>query len=151
MARTSRRILAVALTAVLATGLLALPAQAATAATPVATGLTWPSAFTFLPDGRIFYGERFTGEIRLRDPATGTDSLVFTVPDVAGDGEQGLLGLALHPGYPAETGLHLYAYVTRRVGGVPVNQILRIRITQRNIGYRWVVIYNAPATQVHNG
>ena len=151
MARTPRRILPVVLALVLAAGLLAPPAQAATAATPVATGLAWPSAFTFLPDGRILYGERFTGEIRLRDPATGADSLVFTIPDVAGDGEQGLLGLALHPDYPAETGLHLYAYVTRRAGGLLVNQILRIRVTQRNIGYRWGVIYQAAATQVHNG
>jgi glucose/arabinose dehydrogenase len=151
MARTTRRILPAVLVAVLATGLLAPPAQAATTATPVATGLAWPSAFTFLPDGRIFYGERFTGEIRLRDPATGADSLVFTIPDVAGDGEQGLLGLALHPDYPVEAGLHLYAYVTRRTGGVLVNQILRIRITQRTIGYRWGVIYQAAATQVHNG
>lgn len=143
--------MAVVLAAALITGLLASPARAATVATPVATGLAWPAAFTFLPDGRIFYGERFTGEIRLRDPATGEDSLVFTIPDVAGDGEQGLLGLALHPDYPAETGLHLYAYVTRTVGGVAVNQILRIRITQRNIGYRWGVIYQGGATQFHDG
>src|SRR5215210_1081005 len=151
MARTARRTLPVVLAVLLVTGLLASPARAATVATPVATGLAWPSAFTFLPDGRIFYGERFTGEIRLRDPVMGTDDLVFTIPDVAGDGEQGLLGLALHPEYPAVTGLHVYAYVTRTVGGVAVNQILRIRVTQRNIGYRWGVIYEAPATQFHDG
>ncbi len=142
---------ALLLAATLTTGLLAPPADAATVATPVATGLSWPSAFTFLPDGRIFYGERFTGEIRLRDPNTGSDDLVFTIPDVAGSGEQGLLGLALHPDYPAETGLHLYAYVTRTVNGAPVNQIWRIRITQRNIGYRWGIIYQAPATEFHDG
>jgi glucose/arabinose dehydrogenase len=151
MVGAARRILPGALAMLLATGLLASPARAATVATPVATGLSWPAAFTFLPDGRIFYGERFTGEIRLRDPATGTDSLVFTVPNVAGDGEQGLLGLALHPDYPAEPGLHLYAYVTRTVGGATVNQILRIRITQRHVGYRWGVIYQAAATQFHDG
>lgn len=143
-----RRLLAL-LAGTLAGGLLASPASAATVATPVATGLDVPAAFTFLPDGRIFYGERFTGEIRLRDPARGTDHLVFTIPDVATNGEQGLLGLALDPSYPSAP--HLLAYVTRNVGGAPFNQILRIRMTQRNIGYRWGVIYHAPATQVHNG
>lgn len=133
----------------LAGGVLASPAGAATVVTPVATGLDVPAAFTFLPDGRILYGERFTGEIRLRDPARGTDDLVFTIPDVAGTGEQGLLGLALDPSYP--TAPHVLAYVTRNFGGGTVNQILRIRMTQRHIGYRWGVIYHAPATPVHNG
>src|SRR5215210_388957 len=110
MARTTRRTLPVVLAALLVTGLLASPARAATVATPVATGLDFPAAFTFLPDGRILYGERFTGEIRLRDPARGTDDLVFTIPNVAGSGEQGLLGLALDPSYPSAP--HLLAYVT---------------------------------------
>jgi aldose sugar dehydrogenase len=140
---------AVLLAAALLAGLLASPASAATGAAPVATGLSVPAAFTFLPDGRILYGERFTGEIRLRDPARGTDDLVFTIPDVAGSGEQGLLGLALDPGYPATP--YLLAYVTRTVNGATVNQILRIEMTQRHTGYRWGVIYQAPATQVHNG
>src|SRR5207249_1188839 len=34
-------------------------------AVPVVTGLDFPATFTFAPDGRIFYGERFTGEIRI--------------------------------------------------------------------------------------
>ncbi len=147
--RVPRPAPAVLVAAALLTGLLASPARAATVATPVATGLDVPAAFTFLPDGRILYGERFTGEIRLLDPARGTDDLVFIIPDVAGSGEQGLLGLALDPSYPSAP--HLLAYVTRSVGGAPVNQILRIRMTQRHIGYRWGVIYQAPATQVHNG
>jgi glucose/arabinose dehydrogenase len=147
--RALRSAPAVLVAAALVIGLLASPAHAATGATPVATGLSVPAAFTFLPDGRIFYGERFSGEIRLRDPARGTDDLVFTISDVAGDAEQGLLGLALDPAYPSAP--HLLAYVTRRVDGTTVNQILRIRMTQRHIGYRWGVIYQAPATQVHNG
>ncbi|HEV8420847.1 MAG TPA: hypothetical protein VGR13_05785, partial [Actinomycetota bacterium] len=38
-------------------------------AVPIVTGLNYPAAFTFAPDGRIFYGERLTGEIRIYDPS----------------------------------------------------------------------------------
>src|SRR4051812_6330598 len=63
------------------------------------TDANWPAAFTFAPDGRIFYGERLTGEIRIYNPATSSDTLFFTIPNVVSDGERGFLGLALHPKY----------------------------------------------------
>jgi glucose/arabinose dehydrogenase len=95
------------------------------AAETVATGLASPTGFTFAPDGRIFYGERFTGEIRIYDPDTGSDTLFATVPDVSSFGEQGLLGLALHPRYP--TTAAVYAFATRIVSGQARNQIVMFR------------------------
>ncbi|CAN5135803.1 hypothetical protein BH18ACT4_BH18ACT4_00520 [soil metagenome] len=111
---------------------LAVPAEAggqvATVdAEPVATGLDFPAAFTFAGDGRIFYGERFTGEIRILNPTTGVDTLFFTISNLSTAGEQGLLGLALHPRYP--TVPKVYAYATRVVGGQTLNQILVMRDT----------------------
>jgi glucose/arabinose dehydrogenase len=97
---------------------------AAIGATPVVTGLDYPAAFTFASDGRIFYGERFTGEIRIYDPANGSNTLFFTIPNLSTQGEQGLLGLALHPGYPANP--FVFAYATRTVPSRQ-NQIIRIR------------------------
>jgi glucose/arabinose dehydrogenase len=90
----------------------------------VATDLAFPAAFTFAPGGNIFYGERFTGEIRILNPKQDTDRLFFTVPDVVADGERGLLGLALHPDYPDSP--YVYAYATREVPGGLRNQIVRI-------------------------
>jgi glucose/arabinose dehydrogenase len=94
---------------------------------PVATGLRYPAGFTIAPDGRILYGERLTGQIRFFDPETGTDTLFGTIPDLATAGEQGLLGIALHPDYPV-TPL-VFAYATRFVDGPisPVNQIIRMK------------------------
>ena len=92
---------------------------------PVATGLDVPAAFTFAPNGRIFYGERFTGEIRILTPSTGSNVHFHTIPNVVADGERGLLGIALHPDYPDRP--FVYAYATRNVGGALRNQILRIR------------------------
>jgi glucose/arabinose dehydrogenase len=101
-------------------------APAAIGADPVATGLDWPAAFTFAPDGRIFYGERFTGDIRIFDPSTSQDTLFVHIPHVVGNSsnEQGLLGIALHPEYPTRP--FIYAYATRDVGTLR-NQIIRIR------------------------
>jgi len=108
--------------------LLLVPTTAHSAgigAQPIGTGLNFPAAFTFAPDGRIFFGERLTGQIRILDPATGTHALFFTVTNIVTDGERGLLGLALDPKYPAKP--FVYAYATRDVQGSQRNQILRIR------------------------
>jgi glucose/arabinose dehydrogenase len=125
-----RRFLSVALVLVSLVPLAATQASAGTA-TPSAVGaqlvkggLDWPAAFTFAPDGRIFYGERYTGEVRIYDPANSTDVLYFTVPNVVGNGEQGLLGIALDPAWP--TTARVYAYATRLVSGQPKDQIVRI-------------------------
>jgi glucose/arabinose dehydrogenase len=90
----------------------------------VAGGLDNPAAFTFAPNGTIFYGERLTGQIRILDPDTADDGLFFDVPDLRTDGERGLLGIALHPDYPSTP--RVYAYATRSVGGSVKNQILRL-------------------------
>src|SRR5438034_28586 len=94
-------------------------------AVPVVTGLNFPAAFTFAPDGRIFYGERLTGEIHIYDPSNSSDTLFFTINKLAHFGEQGLLGLALHPSYPGKP--FVYAYATRAVGGSEKDQIIAIR------------------------
>src|SRR5438093_6914609 len=93
----------------------------AVGATPVVTGLNFPAAFTFAPDGRIFYAERYTGQIRIYDPSNGSNSLFITIPNLSTQGEQGLLGLALHPSYPAQP--FVYAYATRTVPSLQ-NQII---------------------------
>ena len=86
--------------------------------------LDFPAAFTFAPDGRVFYGERSSGGVRIIAADGNSESSFFTVPNVVSNGEQGLLGIALHPDYPATP--HVFVYATRDVGGVETNQILRI-------------------------
>jgi glucose/arabinose dehydrogenase len=90
----------------------------------VAGGLNNPAAFTFAPSGRIFYGERRTGEIHIYNPAQHTNHLFFTVPHVVSEGERGLLGIALHPNFPNTP--YVYAFATRIVSGHHESQILRI-------------------------
>ena len=126
------------------------PAVVAVAAVRVVGGLSFPAAFTFAPDGRIFYGERFTGEIRIYNPSNGSDTLFFTVPNLVASGEQGLLGLAMAPGYP--TLPFVYAYATRDVGGTDRNQIVRIRdVSGLGAAMRVVWSSDVAAAPIHNG
>ena len=135
--------------------LIALPApsdraHAATLkATAIATNLAFPAGFTFAPNGRIFYGERFTGEIRIHNPDTSSDRVFFTVPDVETDGEQGLLGVALHPDYPDKP--YVYVSVVRRISGVPKNQILRITNSGGQGAGMKVIFNGGTSTTTHVG
>src|SRR5712691_6110569 len=124
---------------------------AAIGTTPVVTGLNNPAAFTFAPDGSIFYGERLTGQIRIYNPATHSNTLFFTVPNLAADpnSEQGLLGLALDPQYPAKP--YVYAYATRDVG-VLRDQIVKVKDVG-GTGSNMQVIFSSDtvAGQYHDG
>ena len=116
----------------------------------VLDGIPFPAAFTFAPDGRIFYGERGTGEIHVYDPASGSDTLFFTISNVIFRGEQGLLGLALHPQYPTRPAV--YAYATRDVQGEAQNQIIRV-LDRGGVGASPRVIFSSDtvAGTYHDG
>src|SRR6266550_4081913 len=68
-------------------------------------------AFTFFPDGRIIYAERYTGKIYVFDPNTSQRTLFFTIDKVEDGPERGVLGLAVHPKYPRKP--YLFVYATR--------------------------------------
>ena len=151
--RTARR----AAVGLLATGMalaLLLPGTAAAdiVATPVTDAtLATPTAFTFDPDGRIWYAERFSGQIRILDPATDDDDLFATVPNVNTEGERGMLGIALDPNYPADA--FVYVFASRDVSGRARNQILRYT-DDGGSGTNRRVIWSAPdsaGSTNHNG
>ena len=143
-------LLAIMIAATMGSGGPSDPAISAVGAVPVVTGLNFPAAFTFAPDGRIFYGERHTGEIRIYDPANGSDTLYFLVPDVVADSEEGLLGVALAPGYPRRP--FVYAFATRDLGSTDRNQIVRIQ-DDGGIGGDMRVIWQSDVASAgnHNG
>jgi glucose/arabinose dehydrogenase len=86
-------------------------------------GLNDPAAFTIAPDGRIFYGEHATGQIRIYDPSGATNTLFVTITNLSTEGDQGVLGIVLNPSYPAKP--FVYVYASRLVQGTERNQILR--------------------------
>jgi aldose sugar dehydrogenase len=124
-------------------------ATAAIVATKVSGTLEYPAAFTFLPDGRVLYGELKGGEVRILDPATKTTRLFYTVPNVeTSGGEQGIIGIARHPDYPSPR--YVYVNVTRTVDGATENHVVRIR-NVGGTGQEATTIFRTPAAAFHNG
>jgi glucose/arabinose dehydrogenase len=152
--RVPRRGIGLALCVALALGVATLPttSRAANAirAKVVLSGLNVPTAFTFGPDGTIWYVEKATGRIRIADPAAGTDRAFFDVSGVNAEGERGMLGIALHPRFPARP--FVYVYATRSVQGRLRNQILRLTDTDgRGSHLRVIFSATASASPYHNG
>lgn len=122
------------------------PAPAATPETGeevLVTGLEVPWGLAFLPGGDALVSERTTGKI-LRISADGREEEVMTVPDVAtGQGEGGLLGLAVSPDYEQDN--LVYAYLTSESGGD--NRVVRFELT----GEPEVVLDGIASAGIHNG
>jgi glucose/arabinose dehydrogenase len=73
----------------------------------VATDLSFPSNMAFAPDGRLFFAEKDTGDIRVIE-----DGRLLPEPfahiDVLSSTEQGLLGLALDPAFDVDPWIYVY-------------------------------------------
>src|SRR4030095_2622398 len=65
----------------------------------VYSNLNFPTALRFTPDGRLFYGELFTGRIIVA-AVVGGPRRVWATLDVEINGEHGLLGMVIHPAWP---------------------------------------------------
>lgn len=89
----------------------------------VIAGLPEAVGMAFLPDARLLVVERVTGRVRLIvNGALAAVDPVLTVPDVdASYGEEGLLGVAVDPRWPARP----YVYVQHTVQGAPYIRIAR--------------------------
>jgi glucose/arabinose dehydrogenase len=76
----------------------------------LAPGLSAPTGFDFLPDGRVLFVEQFAANVRVFKEATGVQaSPVLSVAGVAIDGgERGLLGVAVDPEFPQRPYLYLH-------------------------------------------
>ncbi|HBH59269.1 MAG TPA: glucose sorbosone dehydrogenase [Arthrobacter bacterium] len=107
-----------------------------------------PWAAVFLPDGTAIISERDTALLKaVRD---GQATTLGQVPGVAPDGEGGLLGLALSPGFPADK--YLYVYFT----SAQDNRIARLELTEKPdgslaFGDPEVVFTGIPKASTHNG
>jgi glucose/arabinose dehydrogenase len=80
----------------------------------VASGLASPINVATVPDGRLLVNER-GGRVITVDPSTGATDVALDIGDrVLGQGEQGLLGLALDPRWPEEQ--TVFVHYTDRKG-----------------------------------
>jgi len=130
-------------------------AQATTSpVTPVLTGLNFPVSLKFAPDGRIFFTEKDSGNIRII-LANGTllAASFATISPIFADGEAGLLGIALDPSFSSNG--HVYVYYTDRDPQSYTHGHIRRYTATGNTGADPVNIFNvtssSPNTVYHNG
>lgn len=119
----------------------------------VAECLEIPWEIAFLPDGDMLVTERAGRLIRL--PARGDipvrpqDGKVWSIEGVHHDGEGGLMGMALHPGF-ADNGW-IYLMHTSRDAGRTINRVVRYRLTEDGPTDPETILDGIPAAYFHNG
>ena len=106
-----------------------------------------PWSLVFLPDGRALVSER-PGIIR-----TIREGNLLTKPyaeiDVEHSGEGGLMGLALHPSFPAKP--YIYVMHTYKRGDKLGNRVIRLRDNGQEGSFDKVIISGIPGGSNHNG
>ncbi len=110
-------------------------------------GLRAPWSLVFLPDGRALVSER-PGRIRLIRNGSLREEPYLQL-DVAATGEGGLMGLAVHPGFPAEP--YIYAMYTYREGGALYNRVQRFRDRGSRAEEDKIIIDRIPGSRYHDG
>ncbi len=115
----------------------------------LAQHLEIPWALDFLPDGSIVFTER-PGRIRIVSPSGELNAEpLLTIPEVAHDGEGGLLGIAVHPDF--NTSGYIYVYYTYRSGGRLTNKVVRLLYNGGELVPDKVIIDGIPGASNHNG
>ena len=107
-----------------------------------------PVSIAFSPDnsGKFFFTEKSSGRVRISNQNGLAPRPFVTVP-VKGSGEQGLLGLALHPEYPDSP--FVYAFFTRPGDGWNVVVLYR---DSAGVGVKPLPLLVIPcASSNHNG
>jgi glucose/arabinose dehydrogenase len=119
------------------------------AANVVADDTDIPWGLVALPDGSVLYSRRDAQNIIALNPVTGVKESVGTIPNVQGtDGEGGLLGLAIPPGFPNQDSW-LYIYHTSPTD----NRIVRVRYQNGalNLASLEVLLKGIGRNKFHNG
>lgn len=114
----------------------------------VLSDLEIPWALAFAPDGRLFATER-PGRVRIVDLSTFTSEIALTLNGVYAQGEAGLLGLALDPGFSQNR--YVYLYYSAVSGGGGVNRIERYREVGGRLAERALLLDGIPASTIHDG
>ena len=104
--------------------LLALrPAFAQEGFEPAADGFDFAANVAFAPDGTIFVADKDIGEIRIVRDGEILDEPFASVETAAPVNEMGLLGVAVHPEFPAEPWVYAYYSDTE----IERNRLVRFR------------------------
>ncbi len=102
-------------------------------------------------DGRIFYLELLSGQIRIIDPQQGLLPAPFATINVTDGAEHGLLGLALDPDFETNGYVYVHATVPGHDGSDDHAEIIRLTAAQNTSIDTTVIVDQLPIAAVHNG
>lgn len=113
----------------------------------------YPVALAFTPDGRLFYTEKITGNVRV----ISTDGVLQAEPvitlEVDSLVERGLLGIAIDPAYTENGHIWVFRTAPGTTRDYPANQVVRFTESD-GIGTDPEVMLSVPlvgGTLIHNG
>lgn len=109
--------------------------------------LVVPWSLVFLPNGDALVAQR-PGSI-VRVPAGTSEPVSYFDLDVAHQVDAGLLGMALHPDFPASP--YVYVMHTYEDGDALVNRVVRLRHQDETAAFDRVVFDGIPAARIHIG
>jgi len=115
------------------------------------SGLSWPDALAFAPDGRLFFAERLTGSVRIIRDGSLLPSPFFSFANIDTSGERGLLGLALDPGFPQAPWVYAYYTYHDTANGTFENRIVRVQASGDNGTSMEILLGGIPSATIHNG
>lgn len=118
---------------------------------PVAQSLDVPVKMAFAPDGRLFFSELVTGNVRIVSAAGTLLPAPFATVPVAGGGERGLLGIAIAPDF--ETSGHVFVFAATAADAVlpERSRILRLTATGDTGSDLTVIVDSLPVSDSQNG
>ena len=129
----------------------AAPARGELVVEAFMTDLDWPVAIALAPDGRVFYAERFTGNIRVIENGTLLAAPFYTFANRSAEVNRGLLGLALDPHFPASPFVYAYYTIRDSESGPPHNRIVRLLAAENNGTFDRVLVDEIGSGVYHNG
>jgi glucose/arabinose dehydrogenase len=122
-----------------------------TPATSLLMRLEIPWELVFLPDGDMLFTERH-GNVTIANVNGPSPVPVFTVPDVAPEGEGGLLGAALHPDFAKNGLIYFYhTYYTNSTSSGLANRVVRYRLQNRKFTDPVVIFDGVRGESIHDG
>jgi glucose/arabinose dehydrogenase len=113
----------------------------------VLPGLNFPVGMSLAPDGRVFFNERLTGNIRIINPQWQLVNTPFCQLSIATSGEQGLLGLVLDPDFANNK----FVYVYHSASSPLRNRVVRYTESSGSCTQETIILDNLPASTNHNG
>lgn len=112
------------------------------------SGLVVPWDMAFLTNSRLLVTER-QGRVRLVENGSLRQEPYKTLSNVYARGEGGLMGIALHPGYPNPS--YVYLMYTYRADGNIYNRVSRFRDTGSTLVDEAPMVVRIPGALYHNG